>query len=79
MGKRAVELATVAPDGRMTNGANQHTGPAEDWGHDVPNPAGTKKAKRLRAILRAPEIVQSLYRDGLLNQTTAAKMGHRTI
>ena len=34
-----------------------------------------RRAKRLRAILRAPELAQSLYRDGLISQTAAAKMG----
>jgi hypothetical protein len=64
-------LVTVKPG---QQGARNDTS-----GHVPKSEAESKKAKRLRAILRAPEIVQSLYRDGLLNQTTAAKMGHRTI
>jgi hypothetical protein len=81
MGKRAAELVTVAPDARSENGANQHTGPQVDSGHCVPHPdaATEKKAKRLRAILRAPEVVQTLYRDGLLSQTVAARTGTRSV
>jgi hypothetical protein len=78
VGKQTVELATVSEDGRSTNGANQHTGPSEDSSHRDTNPkdVGAKlKAKRLRAILRAPEVVQDAYRAGLIGQLAAAKLG----
>ena len=37
-----------------------------------------RKETRLRAILRAPEQVQDLYREGLIRQTDAAKLGPRS-
>jgi hypothetical protein len=36
-----------------------------------------RKNERLRAILRAPEPIQDLYRQGLVSQTVAAKAGPR--
>ncbi len=64
-GDKAVDLETAPPDGRALNGANQHTGPREDSGNGCPNPSGAsdRKMKNLRAILRAPEVVQDLYRE----------------
>ena len=37
--------------------------------------ASDRKDKNLRAILRAPEVIQTLYREGLVSQTVAASMG----
>ncbi len=37
--------------------------------------AGGLKEKRLRAILRAPEPIQAAYRDGLIGQVDAARLG----
>lgn len=34
---------------------------------------------RLRAINRAPDIVQELYRDGLINQVDAARLGKKNV
>jgi hypothetical protein len=59
MGKRAAELATVAPG---QQGSSRH----DDEKYTPP------KDTRLRAILRAPEPIQDLYRDGLVSQTAAA-------
>lgn len=76
-GDREVDLLTVAPDGRASNGANQHTGPREESPHRAEK-ATRDKETRLRAILRAPEQVQDLYREGLIRQTDAAKLGPRS-
>ncbi len=67
-GKKTVQLAVVPEDGRRLNGANQHTGPNEDSGHEGPNPddSSGRHEKRLRAILRAPEQVRDLYRADLI-------------
>ena len=35
---------------------------------------GHDKQAKLRAVLRADEVVQDLYRAGLIKQTTAAKL-----
>jgi hypothetical protein len=73
MGKQALQLVTAPPDGRAGNGANQHTGPRVDSSTESKNPQTT--APLLRAILRAPQPVQQLYRDGLIGQKVAAKLG----
>ena len=48
-------------------------------GHNVPtlllDHAADKKADRLRAILRAPEVIQTAYREGLIGQVDAARLG----
>src|SRR5262249_11701035 len=68
MGKRAAELATVAPGQQ-----GEHT---DTSGHGVlKSEQEMRREGRLRAILRAPELVQFLYRDGLISQAAAAKMG----
>jgi hypothetical protein len=76
-GKRGAQLETAPVDGRKRNGANQHTGPREESGSECPNPRGTsdRANKSLRAILRAPQPIQQLYRDGLIGQAVAAKLG----
>src|SRR5262245_17496136 len=45
-GKNAMELETVAPDGRAFNGPNQHTGPREESGNDCPIPLGVSDRKQ---------------------------------
>lgn len=74
MGKRAADLATVAPGddkgGRPAKGEQNR-----DHGDPGSSPMSAPKEKRLRAILRAPELVQSLYRQNLVSQTTATMMG----
>src|SRR5262245_32181082 len=77
LGEKAVELETAPPDGRLLNGANQHTGPRVDSAHHERNPQSQAKTGRLRAILRAPEEVQALYRAGLVGQAEAAMLGPR--
>lgn len=73
-GAKAVDLATVAPGddkgGRPKKG--EETGAP---GAPVSEGMCPRKQKNLRAILRAPEIVQQLYRDNLLTQKDAALMG----
>jgi hypothetical protein len=65
-GRAAVQLATVAP-GRP---GNQHTlsVPGTESSND-------RKGQFLRAILRAPVEVQDLYREELISQKLAAKLG----
>jgi hypothetical protein len=74
IGPKAADLATVAPgqQGERTD--------LETSGNDCPKFDGPsdRKAKNLRAILRAPEVVQDLYREGLLPQTVAAKLGPKS-
>lgn len=73
LGPRGAELATVAPGD--DKGGHHSLYPSAG---DIMSPAymgDEKRAKRLRAILRAPELIQELYRDGLVSQTAAALMG----
>jgi hypothetical protein len=75
-GKRGLELMTAPPDGRKRNGANQHTGPGKVESHlGGENPRTPGNDQRLRAILRAPSYVQDLFRQGLVSQKVAAKLG----
>lgn len=68
-GKRATDLATVAPAQSPPGKAN------EDKGPEVPLLDG-RKDKRLRAIAeRAPEPVRELYKDGLIGAKEAAALG----
>jgi hypothetical protein len=72
-GHKAADLATVAPghQGERTD--------LETSGHRVPkSDAEVKKEKRLRAIQRAPEVVQDLYRHGLIPQTGAVSLGPKS-
>lgn len=70
IGKKAADLETVAPpqQGERTDmdTSRHHVGKSD---------GEERKEQRLRAILRAPEIVQTLYREGLVSQTAAALMG----
>lgn len=70
VGKRAVQLATVAP----LRPANQHTVDAS-YHDDKKQPGPPATRARLHAILRAPEQVQDLYRAGLIGQVEAARLG----
>ena len=69
-GKRAVDLMAVA----LARTGNQHTASP-----DATRPGDEKHTPptdtRLRAILRAPEEVQRLYREGLISQKVAARLG----
>ncbi len=75
MGKKAADLATVSPGddkgGRPKGGETPDTVSAVSG-------AEKRKGERLRAIIRAPEIVQQLYKDGKLTQADAAKMGPKS-
>ncbi|TXH55095.1 MAG: hypothetical protein E6Q97_09530 [Desulfurellales bacterium] len=66
-------MITAAPDARALREHNEEGRfvPSDHSGHDVPNGATDRKAKRLRAILRAPELVQDLYKAGLIAQPVA--------
>lgn len=75
LGEKAADLATVSPgsqgertdlDETSRNGCGKSAG------------ASKRKTENLRAILRAPEVVQDLYRTGLINQTDAAAMGPKS-
>jgi hypothetical protein len=75
LGKKAADLVTVDPgqQGERTdlNGTSAHREPKSGSASDP-------KVKRLRAILRAPEVIQDLYRDDRLTQQTAAKLGPKS-
>jgi hypothetical protein len=76
MGKQALQLVTAPPDGRADNrrGGKRGTVDGFDSSTESKNqPDHT--APLLRAILRAPQPVQQLYRDGLIGQKVAAKLG----
>jgi hypothetical protein len=68
-GKRAVDLIAVPPERKRgpNGGVTHHDGEKRTPGTD----------QRLRAILRAPPEIQELYREGLIAQTLAAKLGPR--
>jgi len=70
LGKKTADLATVAPGSQGERTDLNETSP-----HDEGKSIAHAKQERLRAILRAPEIVQHLYREGLVSQTVAASMG----
>jgi hypothetical protein len=69
LGKKAAELMTVSPDARTTreHGEDGTFTPSNQKGNDCPNGMSDRKEKNLRAILRAPELIQSLYRDNLVS------------
>lgn len=80
MGKEAAQLETVAEpqQGRRTDleekgKSEESTSPARR-GKSAP---GHTKDEKLRAINRAPSVVGDLYRQGLINQTEAAKLGKK--
>lgn len=81
LGEKAADLATVSPDGRATREHDEEGKfvPSNHKGNDCPNGgASDRKAKNLRAILRAPEVVQDLYREGRISQADAAAMGPKS-
>lgn len=65
-GRAAVQLATVSPAAT----GNRFTSLEE-----TPAVLSTTKDKTIRAILRAPIEVQDLYREELISQKVAAKLG----
>jgi hypothetical protein len=75
VGKKAADLATVPPGETAGRPKKGEENPPHDEG-DCKHPHA--KNERLRAILRAPEVVQNLYREGLMDQTTAARMGPKS-
>ena len=70
-GKRAAQLETVPEPAEPGRGKEK-----ED--HDDPL-FGRAAERRLRAINRAPEIVAELYREGVINQIDAARLGQEGI
>ena len=70
-GKRAAQLETVSEP----ETGNQHTAAPNDW--DEREEVSKNTTSNLRAINRAPEIVADLYRDGLINQVDAARLGKK--
>jgi len=69
-GKRAVDLLTVAPDGRSTN---RRGGKVDSSPEDTNQTKAHEK--RLRAINRAPEAIRDLYKQSLIGQKEAAQLG----
>ena len=55
-------------DDGVTRGSPGEERPSDDRKDNTP---GHDKKARLRAILRAPEVIQALYRDGLVSQGSA--------
>jgi hypothetical protein len=72
-GDREVDLLTVAPAQQ-----GERSDLDETLHNDCAKSDSRNKRSNLRAILRAPEQVQSLYREGLIRQTDAAKLGPRS-
>ncbi len=75
-GERVVQTETARPDGRKFRERDEQ-GHYVQTGHDVPNgsEAEQKHAKRMRAVLRAPQPIQQLYQDELIGQKEAARLG----
>jgi hypothetical protein len=85
VGERGAALITVppgddkggAPPGN-TNASKDKPTPETTGATVAPVVSGEmsgRTAKNLRAILRAPEVVQELYREGRIAQVVAAKLG----
>lgn len=76
MGQKAADLITV-PSGDDKGGRPAKGDGGDETADTVSAVSGAerRKAERLRAILRAPELVQSLYRADLITQADAAKLG----
>jgi hypothetical protein len=70
-GKRARLLETVS---RAMPGSRTDRPRGQTSAHDEPRLSPATE-KRLRAILRAPDSVQDLYREGGISQTVAARLG----
>jgi len=76
LGDRAADLITVAP-GTDKGGRPRKEEETSTSDVEVSNKQD-RKSQQLRAILRAPEVIQTLYRDGLITQADAAKLGPRS-
>ncbi len=70
VGQRALDLMTVA-----TSQQGERTDLEEETSAIRLQKSNHETTRRLRAILRAPELIQTLYKDGLVSQATAALMG----
>ncbi len=70
IGKKAADLETVSPGSQGERTDRDETSP-----HGEGKLQSHAQQERLRAILRAPELVQDLYKQGRISQTTAAKLG----
>lgn len=79
VGKRAVDLATVAPakvPDPPAKGKPNRGKPNPDLAISARSTTEEQTAARLRAIAeRAPEPVRELYKQGLIGQKEAAKLG----
>jgi hypothetical protein len=79
LGERTVQLLTVAPDRQGTRSDIEET-PSSLFGTSRTQCGkldGERLQEKLRAILRADPVIQDLYREGLVSQDMAAKMGPR--
>lgn len=86
VGKKAADLITVPPgDGK--GGAPEGNRNAAKGGEEttavavkavVSADASKSKQERLRAVLRAPEVIQILYREDLITQEDARKLGPKS-
>ena len=78
VGEKEADLMTVSPG---DDKGGHHSLYAKDAGAIVaPASPGQsdRKAKNLRAVLRAPEVIQELYRADLIPQAVAAKLGPKS-
>lgn len=87
VGERDADLITVSPGDDKGGAPEGNRNAAKGRGEEstgtivVPVDSGgmsPMKAKNLRAVLRSPEVVQQLYREGKVSQTTAAKLGPKS-
>ncbi len=72
LGDKVTDLITNPPG--EDKGGHHSLYPAAD----IVSAAEKRKNERLRAILRAPELVQDLYREDRITQTDAARMGPKS-
>lgn len=86
-GKKVADLETVSPGDdkggapKGNQNARKGKGDGETTGATVApvvSEASGRKEKNLRAILRAPEVVQELYKADRITQADAAKLGPKS-
>lgn len=75
VGDKAADLETVSPG---DDEGGHHSLYAGATGAPALDGMSARKAKNLRAIIRAPEVVQELYKDDRLTQKDAARLGPKS-
>jgi hypothetical protein len=74
-GDKEADLITVPPGDDVGGHHSLYKKPAGATVAQAGNGMSDRKEKNIRAITRAPEVIQNLYRDDLVSQTVAVKMG----